>query len=287
MSHGLKRGRLGKTETAFITENAKDMPVQDIAQALNRDVETVNTWIRENLAIDVSQGEAIPLEETEIRNELRRSPEWEELRDQFIDRELHYFENRYAKLMAQFGENIVATEITQVFMLIKLEILMRRNLKARQRAVVDIERIEKEIVDISSAYKKRKDMPEEEKDRIISLENQLSTAREAESSKTGEYVKLSEKHSAILKELKGTRDQRIDKLESSKESVVGLLRALQEEEMRKQESEDMALMQLAVDGERDRLSKTHRYVDDSMDQPLLTPETVGTAEEENSHDSEV
>jgi hypothetical protein len=103
MSHGLKRGRLGKTETAFITENAKDMPVQDIAQALNRDVETVNTWIRENLAIDVSQGEAIPLEETEIRNELRRSPEWEELRDQFIDRELHYFENRYAKLMAQFG----------------------------------------------------------------------------------------------------------------------------------------------------------------------------------------
>jgi hypothetical protein len=35
------------------------------------------------------------------------------------------------------------------------------------------------------------------------------------------------------------------------------------------------------------LSKTHRYVDDSMDQPLLTPETVGTAEEENSHDSEV
>jgi hypothetical protein len=66
----------------------------------------------------------------------------------------------------------------------------------------------------------------------------------------------------------------MSKIENSKMSFLGWLKALQEEEVRQQEGEDMELMRAAVVVETERLSKSHKYVDDSVDQPLLTPENV-------------
>jgi hypothetical protein len=37
---------------------------------------------------------------------------------------------------------------------------------------------------------------------------------------------------------------------------------------------EMEKMRLAMDKERERLSQTHKYEDNTSDQPFLTPETV-------------
>jgi hypothetical protein len=276
MSDKLKRGRWTKSELNYITKNAMTMPVELIANKLNRDIETVQKWIRENLALDVSGDEPVALQDTEIRNELRDSPEWEELSQQFIGEELKAFEHKYAKLIGQFKRqgDVLPTEEMQIFHLIKFNILMDRNLKNRARAMQDIQRLEKQLAGLYEDYPSTENMDDSTRDLIQNLEQQLISARDAESSKTAEYVKLSEKHSAIMKELKATRDQRMSKIENSKMSFLGWLKALQEEEVRQQEGEDMELMRAAVVVETERLSKSHKYVDDSIDQPLLTPENV-------------
>jgi hypothetical protein len=270
----LKRGRLGKPELAFIKNNVGKIPVEQIAKQLNRDVQTINAWIKENMAVDASGDHPISLAETAIRNELRASPEWKELERQFLPEELTAFEHYYCKLMTQFGNDILPTEIIQIFLLIKFQILMDRNLKSRSRALQDIQRLEKDIDDFYSSHPPVSQMAPMDRDVIINMENQLVAAREAEQSKTTEYTKLSEKHSALMKDLKGTREQRINKIENSKKTFLGLLRDLQDEEFRRQENEEIDFMREAVKKERDRLSTSHRYVDDSIDQPLLTPENV-------------
>lgn len=276
MPEKLKRGRWGKMELDYITKHAGVIPVESIAKKLGRDLETVNKWIRENLALDVSGEEPVTLQENEVRNELRESPEWEEIRAQFVDVELKAFEHKYAKLMSQFKRqgDVLPTEEMQIFHLIKFNILMDRNLKNRARAMQDIQRLDKQLEALYIRYPSSDDMDEAMRDFIQNLEQQLASAREAESSKTGEYVKLSDKHSAIMRELKATRDQRMSKIENSKTSFLGWLKALQEEELRQQEGEDMELMRVAIDVETNRLSQSHKYVDDSIDQPLLTPENI-------------
>lgn len=284
MSDRLKRGRLGKAETNFIRDRAGKTPIIEIAAQLNRDAATVRTWIQENMAIDIgASGEAVPIEENEIRNELRSSPEWEELKQQFVEAELKSFERQYSKLMSQFRNDVMPTEEMQIFHLIKLNILMDRNLKSRARALQDIERLSDEIRQMIENHPRNKPMSEKERDRLTNLENQLVAAREAEQSKTGEYVKLSEKHSTLMKELKATRDQRITKWENAKETFLGLLKDLQNEETRKQEGEDMELLRLAMAKEKVRLSETHRYVDDTVDIPLLIPENQVDNEASNTN----
>jgi hypothetical protein len=272
----LKRGRWGIDEMSYMQENAGKLPLAEMAEHLNRDSETIKRWIRENMSLDVGiDGEPVTLEENEIRNELRASPEWEELQEQFVEQELRRFEHKYTKLMSQFRNDVMPTEEMQIFHLIKFDILMDRNLKSRARAVQDINRIEKDIEDISNQYPNRKSMDDDVRNRLLNLQNQLLASQQAEQSKTTEYVKLSEKHSALMKELKGTRDQRITKAENSKKTFIELLKELQDEEIRRLAGEDMELMELAMNTERKRLSASHQYVDDTYDQPLLTPDTVG------------
>jgi hypothetical protein len=278
MSDKLKRGRWSKIELKIITEQAGKIPVEEIAASLSRDVETVKNWIRENLAIDVSGDEPVPLTEHEIRNELKSTPDWEELKEQFVEKELQLFEYKYGKMMAQFKPygDVLPTEETQIFLLIKLEILMNRNLKGRARALQDIERLEKEIGKIYEEYSARtgKSMDDQVRDRLTNLENQLISSKDAEGSKTREYVDLSAKHSTLMREMNPTRDQRISRIENAKGSFLDLLKSLENDEIRKREGEDMEIMKLAVDVERNRLSSSHQYVDDSIDTPLLTPEAV-------------
>ena len=83
------------------------------------------------------------------------------------------------------------------------------------------------------------------------------------------------KKNTMLKELKGTREQRIKILEDSKETFAAWVRALiQDKGMRKEIGANMEKMRLAMEKEKVRLSEFHKYEDGLIDQPFLTPETV-------------
>ena len=79
----------------------------------------------------------------------------------------------------------------------------------------------------------------------------------------------------MLAALKGTREQRIKRIEDSKETIVGWMRnLLLHPEERMKIGIDMEKMRLAADAECERLSEWHKYEDETLDQPFMTPETV-------------
>jgi len=79
----------------------------------------------------------------------------------------------------------------------------------------------------------------------------------------------------MLKDLKATREQRIKRLEDSKQTFIGWVRNLMSNpEARRQMGNDMEKMRLAMEVEKERLSEYHQYEDGKIDQPFLTPDTV-------------
>ena len=79
----------------------------------------------------------------------------------------------------------------------------------------------------------------------------------------------------MLKDLKATREQRVKRLEDSKETFIGWVRNLMSDpETRHDMGIEMEKMRLAAYEEEKRLSEYHQYEDHTVDQPFLTPETV-------------
>jgi hypothetical protein len=79
----------------------------------------------------------------------------------------------------------------------------------------------------------------------------------------------------MLREMKGTREQRIKRLEDSKQSFIAWVASLmQDPETLKRYGIEMEKMKMAMEKEKDRLSAYHKYEDGVVDQPFLTPDTV-------------
>lgn len=268
-----KRGRLGKDEMLFIKENATRLSPRAIAEELNRSPETISAYIVQELGIIPAGLENSPIIK-EIREDLRSTMEWKRMQDEFNLEELEYFEYRYAKLMTQFQSNITPSEETQLHTMIKYEILMSRNLRDQQKSSSAIKRIEKGLKATYDKYRDVSEMNDNEKLWTSNQENILASLRASEKSNTNEYKVLQTQHSSIMKELKATRDQRLTKVENIKQSFLGLIRAMAEEETQRRAGRHMELVKLATEKEKSRLSEYYEYADKTVDQPLLTSETV-------------
>lgn len=272
-----KMGRMSHAEQTWIRENVRTIGIDEVSRKLNRSVETIDNFCRsEGIVYEDDPGDkksAIKAEEAALAKELKKTPEWEALKEEFTDKELEYFQHRYGKMMAQFQEDVLSSEETQIFHQIKFEILMQRNLKGCKRAQIDIRRLEKEMSQMIIKYE-NEDMPKDARDLLMALENQLLSLRSAMNSKSTEYVKLQEKHSAILKELKATRDQRITKFQDSDKNIMSLLKEMQTAKFRNEEGRQQALVNLAVKKEEERLTGYHTYEDGTVDQPILSSETL-------------
>lgn len=271
----IKRGRLGHDEMKYIRENIKDHGSEEVAKKLNRTRELVENFAKsEGIAFDEDLNDDLAIQQAEMNKELRNSPEWESLKQEMTEEEVDYFAYRYSKLMPQFRNDLLATEETQIFQLLKFEILMRRNMRGAKRATEDISRMESTLSKLYSKYQ-NEDMPDSEKELALHIENQVLSAKSAQNSKSTEFVKLQEKHSALLKELKATRDQRISKIENSSKDILGLMKAMQDNKFRAQEGRQQALVNLAVEKESQRLGEYHTYEDGVVDRPILSADTIG------------
>jgi hypothetical protein len=79
----------------------------------------------------------------------------------------------------------------------------------------------------------------------------------------------------MLKDLKGTREQRIKAIEDSKQTFASLVKQIATDgDFRTRIGLDMEKMRLAAEKEKERLSEYHEYEDGTVDQPFLTPETL-------------
>lgn len=256
-------GRLSKIEQRKITEMVDNYTVEDIAKKLGRSFEAVNNFVKSKLKVGLT------VEETAAYSLVDR-PYYIELQAQFTDEELEQFKYHWSKIISQFKDDVFPTEEMQVIDVIKLEILMNRCLKGNKENIDQINTYEHMIRDERSRDKDQQDI-----DYILNLERQTASLRASQESLNRDYRDLSGKKESMLKNMKGTREQRIKRLEDSKQSFTSWVAALmQNPDLIKQYGIEMEKMRAAMTVEKSRLGKFHEFTDGQVDQPFLTPDTV-------------
>jgi hypothetical protein len=261
-----KRGQLSLDEEKFISDNINTLTIEDIASHLNRNVAPIKRYIGENKLVNNEDDDS-----ESLRYKLHSKIFWKEIKRQFndTDGELEYFEDTWINLIKQFREDVLPAEELQIKQFITIDILINRSMKERKRHIEETAKLQGEV---DKEYNK----PEDTRDvaRLMNLETQLSFARNSIANYTNEYTKLLNEQQKISKDLKATREQRIKRVEDGKSSWVGLIRMLEDEEIREREGKEMAIIGLATDRSKSILQQYHNFQDNTIDRPFLTSETV-------------
>lgn len=268
----MKKGRFSKDEIKFIKENI-DIGSDRIATELNRDPDSVLDVIKRNVA----KGEfdrPIWMQEDDgveqAKYDLTFRPYWTELKQQFTDDELELFQYHWARIISQFKDDVIPTEELQVVDLIKLELLMNRALKHNKENIEQISALEALIL-----AERQHDPDQIDKDALFNMERQVASLKASQESLNRDYRDLQTKKNSMLKEMKATREQRVKRLEDSKQNFTSWMGYLvANPEITNAYGIEMEKMRLAMNKERDRLAEYHKYTDEMVDQPFLTPDTV-------------
>jgi hypothetical protein len=263
-----KRGQLSLDEEKFIRENVSSLSIETIADQLNRSTAPIKRYIEEQ-KLFVSPDEK--RDDETLRYKLRSKTFWEEIQRQFDESsgELKYFEDTWIGLIKQFREDVLPAEELQIKQFITIDILINRSMKERKRHITDTEKLQKLVDDEYAKPEDQRDIP-----KLANLETQLGFARNSIANYTNEYTKLLNEQQKISKDLKATREQRIKRVEDGKSSWVGLIRMLEEEEIREKEGRQMEILALATEKAKQKMFELHQYNDGSLDKPFLTPESV-------------
>lgn len=267
----IKRGQLSKADKREIERLCETKSDAEIAKLLKRPEKTVQqyklSYLTNNPGLASKKADAVV-----VREELHQHHQWQYIQQQYTQEELILFEGSYVELVSQFKGDILPTERKQIFQAINIEILLFRHNKERIEIQKEIDRMKRILDDIYSEHGEQ--IPDNLRDTVLRLESDINSMRAMTQNKTREFKDLSDRQSDLTKELKGTREQRIKRIEDSKQSFTGLLRQLEEEEFRNRAGVDMAIMDEAVKVETERLSQYHEYMDGEVDQPFLTPDTI-------------
>jgi hypothetical protein len=263
-----KRGQLSIDEEKYIRENVQNLSIEEIADNLNRTPSPIKRYIDEQ-KLYISEDE-IKSDEV-LRFKLHGKTFWLEILKQFDKEtgELEYFENTWIGLIKQFREDVLPAEELQIKQFITIDILINRSMKERKRHIADTEKLQTEVDKEYAKPDDQRDIP-----KLANLETQLSFARNSIANYTNEYTKLLNEQQKISKDLKATREQRIKRIEDGKSSWVGLIRMLEDEEIREKEGRQMEILSLATAKTKEKMFSYHQYNDNSIDKPFLTPESV-------------
>ena len=259
----MKKGRISKEEGRLIAKLADSVTVEDIAKKLDRSVDAIDEYIKHKLKIGLSNVEIAAYS-------LEDRPYWIELEAQFTQSELELFKYHWSRIISQFKDDVFPTEELQVVDVIKLELLMNRCLKGNKENIEQINTYDTMIKD-----ERCRDKDQQDHDYIINLERQVASLRASQESLNRDYRELQAKKASMLREMKGTREQRIKRLEDSKQSFVSwVAQLMMNPDTMKQYGIEMEKMRMAMSKEGERLSALHKYEDGTVDQPFLTPDTA-------------
>jgi len=267
-----KRGQLSLEEEKFIENNLDNLSIEQIANHLNRNIDPIKKYIKENKLYAADDAKEIEI----LRQKLYSKTFWTEIEKQFDEEsgELLYFEDTWIGLIKQFREDVLPAEELQIKQFITIDILINRSMKERKRHITETEKLQRVI---DNEYLK----PEEDRDvpKLANLETQLTYARNSIASYTNEYTKLLSEQQKISKDLKATREQRIKRIEDGKSSWIGLIRMLEEEDVREREGKEMEILAMATEKAKDKLTEYHIYADNKADIPILNAQSVKSSQD--------
>lgn len=259
----MRKGRLDLDEQNYIKRHVKVYSYDEIAVKLDRDPKSIKQWIEQNIGFTDNDGVEI-----DAVNDLKKKAYWVDLVEQFSSEELDMFIFHWKKMYAQFKDDVFHTEEIQILDTIKLEILMNRCLKNQNESL-------KMMKDLASQREREKSQDNPDMMFIDNLDRQILSIKASQEIMSRDFKDLQTKKAAMLKDLKGTREQRIKAIEESKQTFGGLIKKIiTDVSFRKEVGLEMEKMRLAMEAEKKRLASPHKYVDGSLDLPLLTSETV-------------
>lgn len=265
-----KKGRMSKLEIQYIEDNAYFKQYNIIAEKLNRDPETVKSHIEGKMGLVTSLAEGKPAFNPDEHESIREKEFWPVLIQQFTAPELEMFEYHWNKVSGQFHHDILPTEELQMLDMIKMEILMNRNLRKQKETSEESLAIHDRIVEQESLSIEDKNI-----DLIMKLREQTIFFVTSGATLTKEYQSFQDRKDKIFVALKATRKDRITRIESSKESFLSWMAdMIDNSELREAVGTHIEKFRLASIDEEVRLSGWHKYIDGSLDRPLLNSETV-------------
>lgn len=264
----MKKGRLSKSEMKYIADNAPHASPENIAAHLDRDPETIKKYI--NTKLTTNKDNVRESDEVDAEYDLKSREFWKVLKKQFSKDELETFIYHWKRLIAQFRRDVLPTEELQVIELIRFEILANRCLVDLNNSKKEVEKLEEWLRTEENKHFEVRDI-----ELVTDLSRQIGSLRAGRDSLSKEYRDIEDKKNKLFSSLKATREQRIKKLENTKETFDGLIRKiLRDPEFVAEQNMYLEKMRLALEQEEKRLGDYHEFEDGEVDRPLLTPETV-------------
>jgi hypothetical protein len=207
--------------------------------------------------------------------ELRRSPVFQLLCKQMTPAERYFFEEMFADIVEQFGDDITPTERESVRKVCLMSVHLHRNGEDQLTVRREADRIHVNVKLLETSHPDTDDMPRmvETQKRVDELYRSAGRSEQRLTTLSSTYADLSREHQRLFESLKSTRDQRLDRA-TRVTSVQDLLKQLMEEKRLQAEGRRAELMRRSMTHEAARLAEPHEYADGTYDQPLLTPETV-------------
>ena len=264
----MKTGRLSNDEKRTIARLVDNMTVEDIAVELDRTVESVEKYVKNVLKEGLSGIEAAGYE-------LEDRPYWVGIQAQFTYDEQQLFKYHWTKIISQFKDDVLPTEELQIIDVIKLEILMNRSLMSEKSNIEELT-----IQEAMLSLEREKDREDRDQELLMGAQRSIASLRAAQESLSRNLLALQDKKARMLREIKGTREQRVKRLEESNQSFTAWVASLmQDPDLMMQYGREMEKMRLAMEQEKVRLGKYHKYEDGGVDRPFLNCETASNEDE--------
>lgn len=271
----LKKGSMSDADRRFIQEHVDDMTLEEIAEKLERSPKIIDKEIKNLVNLPQAKNKS-------IRWHLHGMPEWRSLKQQFESDELNLIEDKYVKYVESMQGDLFAMEESQLLNMIKLEILMDRNLRAHRSIMYAIKNYEKERNIILKAVGENwSELDEDSRKRVQEIENHINGARNAESYRASQYLDIQKELNSLNTKMKASRDQRIGKVLDPKASFTEYVKSLLDRDKQEKESRFIQLHTKAASKEKHRLSQAHQYADGSYDNPLLSAEILEDLEKQD------
>lgn len=273
-----KTGAISNDERKFIIDNSGKMTSEELAEAIGKSVKIVEKEIQNHVKLPTAENNT-------IRWHLKKLPEWKSLKQQFTNDELNLIEEKYIKYVEQMESNLTATEESQVLNMIKIEILMNRNLTADKESLESIsiyQQTSQAIIDSVNGNVSL--LEEDQREKLQDCQNQITSIRDGHGFRNKQHMELQTQLNNIQSKLKTSRDQRVNNILDAKMSFGAYVKSLGEIKKQQKESRFIELNRLATEKENQRLSRAHKYADGSYDNPMLTAEILEKLDKEDEDD---
>lgn len=263
-----KTGRWSNEELKYTKELVEQgLSYEQIAEKINRPPETIKQCVEDKLLMNLTDtAKLVRKVEFDIKNSL----EWRELAKQISPDEQDLFIYHWREILAQFNNDVAHTERLQIIDVVRIEILMNR-------VLVKINDYNNIISNFQSLHTAEmfKDPLLRNTQNMLDYQKRIAESTLAIGQLNKELSDLHAKKSNVLKDIKGTREQRVKRIEESKETFNGLVAAiLDSPELRTKWGRYMEKFRIAKDVQFEKMSEYHEYADGEVEQPLLSSETL-------------